>query len=120
MATRLKVMILMLRTLEGNRFIAWYKKWLPSIKMGVIEDYSNQDKILKLLRLKSSLYPGEDDYITLEEYIRRMKEWQDEIYFFLSEKVFDMENSYFMDKFKSKGVEVLYFTDPMDEYMIGR
>lgn len=105
---------------EGNRYIAWYKKWNPSLKMGVIEDYSNQDKILKLLRFKSSLYPGEDDYITLEEYIGRMKEWQGEIYFFPGEKVSDMENSHFMDKFKSKGVEVLYFTDPVDEYMIGR
>ena len=49
-----------------------------------------------------------------------MKEWQDEIYFFPGEKVSDMENSHFMDKFKSKGVEVLYFTDPVDEYIIGR
>jgi len=103
---------------KEKKFLTWYKKFSPSLKMGVIEDGANKDKLLKLLRFKTSLYKDEDDFEGLENYVERMKDWQDEIYIFAGQDVKDLDNSQFMDKFKSKGVEVLYFTDPIDEYMI--
>jgi len=98
-------------------YITWYKKFGTSLKMGCLDDKANQGKLMKLLRFKSSLYPGENDYISLQEYVDRMPEWQTEIYFSSGEKLDDSESSHFMDKFRSKGVEVLYLTDPVDEYM---
>lgn len=103
---------------EPNKYIQWYKKFAPSLKMGVIEDDANRGKLSKLLRFHSSKTDGEDDFVSFEQYVGRMKEWQDEIYFFAGQSEEEMEASHFMDKFNEKGVEVLYFTDPIDEYMV--
>lgn len=103
---------------EPNKYIQWYKKFAPSLKMGVIEDDANRGKLSKLLRFHSSKTDGEDDFVSFEQYVGQMKEWQDEIYFFAGQSEEEMEASHFMDKFNEKGVEVLYFTDPIDEYMV--
>ena len=103
---------------EPNKYLEWYKKFAPSLKMGVIEDDANRGKLAKLLRFHSSKTDGEDDFVSFEQYVGRMKEWQDEIYFFAGQSEDEMETSHFMDKFQEKDVEVLYFTDPIDEYMI--
>jgi len=105
-------------TKKEDKYIGWYKKFNPSLKMGVIEDGSNRERIVKLLRFKTSKYHTGDSFVPLNEYVERMPEWQENIFFFAGEKELDMDNSHFMDKFKSKGVEVLYLTDPVDEYMI--
>jgi heat shock protein beta len=105
-------------TKKEDRYIGWYKKFNPSLKMGIINDSANRDRILKLLRFKTSKYHAGDDFVRLTEYIERMPEWQKDIFYFPGEKALDMDNSHFMDKFKSKDIEVLYLTDPVDEYMI--
>ena len=66
---------------EPNKYIQWYKKFAPSLKMGVIEDDANRGKLSKLLRYHSSKTDGEDDFVSLEQYVGRMKDWQDEIYY---------------------------------------
>jgi len=101
-------------------YIEWYSKFGTSIKMGCMEDSANQAKLMKLLRFKTSLHHEENDWVALKDYVERMKEWQEEIYYFPGEKVADAEASNFMDKFKRKGVEVLYFTEPVDEYMLSQ
>ena len=103
---------------EPNKYIQWYKKFAPSLKMGVIEDDANRGKLSKLLRYHSSKTDGEDDFVSLEQYVGRMKDWQDEIYYFAGQSEEEMEASHFMDKFNEKDVEVLFFTDPIDEYMV--
>jgi len=103
---------------EDSKWIKFYKKFNPSIKMGVIEDDANRNKLAKLLLFKSSKFSKEEDWISLEDYVGRMKDWQKEIFFYPGESLKEMEQSHFMDRFKEKDVEVLYFTDPMDEYMI--
>ena len=103
---------------EPNKYIQWYKKFAPSLKMGVIEDDANRGKLSKLLRYHSSKTDGEDDFVSLEQYVGRMKDWQDEIYYFAGQSEEEMESSHFMDKFNEKDVEVLFFTDPIDEYMV--
>lgn len=103
---------------KEDKYIGWYKKFSPSLKMGVIEDSANRERIMKLLRFKTSKFHGVDDYVPLNEYVERMPEWQESIFFFPGEKELDMHNSHFMDKFKSKGIEVLYLSDPVDEYMV--
>jgi len=98
-------------------YITWYKKFGTSLKMGCLDDEPNRPKLLKLLRFKSSTHHKESDWVSLQEYVERMAEWQKDIYYFAGDKIEDAESSHFMDKFKSKGVEVLYLTDPVDEYM---
>mmetsp|Transcript_43889 Transcript_43889/g.133677 ORF Transcript_43889/g.133677 Transcript_43889/m.133677 type:complete len:772 (+) Transcript_43889:472-2787(+) len=98
-------------------YLEWYKKFAPSLKMGVIEDEANRGKLAKLLRFKSSKTEGEDEYISLPEYIERMKDWQDDVYVFAGQNIDELEKSHFMEQFLEKDVEVLYLTDPVDEYM---
>jgi len=98
-------------------YISWYKKFGTSLKMGCLDDEPNRPKLLKLLRFKTSTHHKESDFVSLQEYVDRMAEWQTDIYYFAGDKIEDAEANHFMDKFKSKGVEVLYLTDPVDEYM---
>merc|ERR1712176_852046 len=99
-------------------YIEWYKKFGLSLKMGCIDDSANKDKLQKLLRFKSSKHEGEDDFISLQEYVDRMKDWQKEIYVFPGESVKILKESSFMDAFLDRDVEVIYLTDAIDEYFI--
>jgi len=98
-------------------YISFYKKFNPSLKMGIIEDEGNRAKIAKLLRFQTSKFDGENDFVSLEDYVERMPEWQDEIYVIAGGSLSEVKNSQFMEKFNKKGLEVLFLTDPVDEYM---
>jgi len=100
-------------------YIEWYKKFGLSIKMGCIDDSANRDKLQKLLRFKSSKTEGENEFVSLKEYVDRMKDWQKDIYVFPGESVSALKDSSFMDAFRDRDVEVLYMTDALDEYFIG-
>lgn len=84
----------------------------------VVEDDANRQKLAKLLRFKSSKFSKKDEWVTLDDYIGRMKPWQKEIYYFPGEKLKNLKSSHFMQVFNEKDIEVLYFTDPADEYMV--
>lgn len=104
-------------TPKKNKYNEWYKQFSPSLKMGAIEDEPNRGKIMKLLRFQSTKSDGE--LVTLEQYIENMKEWQNEIYYMAGDGLDKVEKSQFLEPFREKGVEVLYFVDPVDEYMAG-
>lgn len=106
------------KTPKVHPYITWYKKFGLSLKMGCIEDSANKDKLQKLLRFKSSKTDGENDFVSLQEYVDRMKEWQKEIYVFPGESIKQLEESSFMDAFNDRDVEVLFLTDAVDEYFI--
>jgi heat shock protein beta len=101
-----------------NKYNEWYSNFAPSLKMGAIEDEPNRGKIMKLLRFKSSK-TGEDGWVSFEQYLENMKEWQKEIYYVAGQDQASVEKSQFLESFTQKDVEVLYFTDPIDEYMAG-
>lgn len=98
-------------------YIEWYKKFQPSIKMGVIEDESNRKRLSKLIRFKTS--QSGEDWVSFEDYVANMKDWQKSIYFISGTNQEELEKSPFMEKFNKKDIEVIYFTEPADEYMIG-
>lgn len=100
-------------------YITWYKKFGLSLKMGCIDDSANKDKLLKLLRFKSSKTDGENGYVSFQEYVDRMKDWQKEIYVFPGETMKSLKESEFMDAFLERDVEVIYLTEAIDEYFIG-
>ncbi|KAI9921782.1 hypothetical protein PsorP6_002066 [Peronosclerospora sorghi] len=102
---------------EGN--VSYKKFWDvfgKNIKFGVIDDAANRSKLVKLLRFVSSNSNG--DWISLEQYVDRMKDWQNSIYYIAAESVEACEMSPFMEKMHDKGLEVLYFVDALDEYMV--
>ena len=86
------------------------------LKLGVHEDRRNREKLVKLLRFYSSNSP--DTYITLDKYIETMKDGQNNIYYITGHNKQALAISPFIEKLKQDGYNVLYFIDPIDEYMV--
>jgi heat shock protein beta len=101
---------------KPDEYITWYENFGPSLKMGIIEDDANRKKISKLIRFKTSKSDGE--YTSFDKYIEGMKEWQSDIFFIAGIDEAELKKSPFMEKFFEKDVEGIYFTEPVDEYMV--
>jgi heat shock protein beta len=101
---------------EEDPFIKFWEMYGKNIKLGIIEDSSNRSKLQKLLRYKTN--KSGDKWISLEDYVENMPEWQKSIYFISGESIKDVENSPFLEKLKKKDLEVLYLVDPIDEYTV--
>lgn len=100
---------------DNANYIELWEQFGKSLKIGVIEDSANRNKLARLLRYKTSLSDGK--WTSLENYEKRMKEWQKQIYYISGDSVEKLETSMFLDAFKRRGVEVLFFTEPIDEYV---
>ena len=100
---------------DEEKFLEFYKQFGALIKEGVYNDFENKDKLLDLLYFETSHDPTKPT--TLEDYVSRMKEDQTDIYYLAGESRQAVEGSPHLEAFKSKGYEVLYFVDPVDEFM---
>uniref|UniRef100_A0A672RUF4 Endoplasmin-like n=1 Tax=Sinocyclocheilus grahami TaxID=75366 RepID=A0A672RUF4_SINGR len=94
----------------------FWKEFGTNIKLGVIEDHSNRTRLAKLLRFQTS--HSDTTLSSLEQYVERMKEKQDKIYFMAGTSRTEAESSPFVEKLLKKGYEVVYLTEPVDEYCI--
>ncbi|XP_036419665.1 endoplasmin [Colossoma macropomum] len=94
----------------------FWKEFGTNIKLGVIEDHSNRTRLAKLLRFQTS--HSESGLASLEQYVERMKEKQDKIYFMAGTSRKEAESSPFVETLLKKGYEVIYLTEPVDEYCI--
>uniref|UniRef100_A0A4W4GY56 Endoplasmin n=1 Tax=Electrophorus electricus TaxID=8005 RepID=A0A4W4GY56_ELEEL len=94
----------------------FWKEFGTNIKLGVIEDHSNRTRLAKLLRFQTS--HSETELASLEQYVERMKEKQDKIYFMAGTSRKEAESSPFVEALLKKGYEVVYLTEPVDEYCI--
>lgn len=101
---------------KEHPYLDWYRKFQPSIKMGVVEDDANRKRLAKLIRFKTSKSDGK--WISFDKYVENMKDWQDQIFYISGTELTELEKSPFMEKFNAKDVEVIYFTEPADDYMI--
>jgi len=102
---------------KNEKYLQFWKEFGKNIKLGVIEDSSNKSRLAKLL-LFHSTHTGREEYTSLEAYIGRMKETQKDIYYIAGESFDAVEKSNFLEKFKVKGLEVLFLVDPIDEYVM--
>jgi molecular chaperone HtpG len=97
-----------------DKYKIFYEQFSKNIKLGINEDETNRSKLAKLLRYNSS--KSVDKYISLDEYISRMSDTQQNIYYIIGESKEMVKNSPFLEKLNKKGYEVLYMHDPIDEY----
>lgn len=83
------------------------------LKEGIHEDFDNRDRLLELTRFKSS---AADGWTSLKDYVERMKEGQDAIYYISADDAEQAARSPQLEGFRAKGIEVLFMTDPVDEF----
>ena len=102
---------------DAKKFQEFYTKFSRFFKEGVATDHANRDAIAKLLRFESSLTePGE--VVGLGDYVKRMKEDQKAIYYQVAPSRAAIEGGPYLEAFKSKGYEVLFLYESIDEYVV--
>lgn len=102
---------------DPEKWQTFYKKFERFFKEGVATDYANKETLAKLLRFESSM-SDEGKMTSLPEYVTRMKDGQEKIYFIIGANRGQIEASPYLEAFTKRGLEVIYFTDPVDEYVV--
>ena len=93
-----------------------YEQFSKNLKLGIHEDTQNRKKLSELLRYHTSA--SGDEQCSLKDYIGRMKENQKHIYYITGESKDQVANSAFVERVKKRGFEVVYMTEPIDEYVV--
>ncbi|MES2561740.1 MAG: molecular chaperone HtpG [Pseudomonadota bacterium] len=105
---------------ENNKekYATFWKEFGRVMKEGLGEDHSNRERIAKLARFASTAKDTEEQDVSLTDYIARMKEGQDKIYYVAAETFAAAKNSPHLEIFRKKGIEVLLLSDRVDEWAV--
>ncbi|AIC13144.1 molecular chaperone HtpG [Xylella fastidiosa subsp. morus] len=96
----------------------FWKNFGQVLKEGPAEDYSNREKVASLLRFASTYDTSGDPSVALTDYIARMKEGQDKLYYLTGESYAQIKDSPYLEVFRKKGIEVLLLVDRIDEWLM--
>ena len=100
---------------DSENYVKFWEAFGPVLKEGIHEDFANRDKILEVSRFQTS---HSEKLTSLKDYVSRMKKGQDTIYYLSGEDKEKLSQSPHLEGFRAKGVEVLYMTDPVDEFWL--
>lgn len=103
---------------KKEKYRTFWTQFGQVLKEGIGEDQTNQERILKLLRFASTHTDSAEQTVSLADYVSRMKEGQDKIYYVTGETFNAAKNSPHLEIFRKKGVEVLLLSDRVDEWML--
>ncbi len=108
--------------LAGRRddYIKFYKEFGRILKEGVATDYDNRQRLAKLLLFNSSSSKDREELITLNEYMDRMQDGQEAIYYLVGSDRSVLDVSPHLEMFRKKNVEVLYLYDPVDDFVLSQ
>ncbi|RID50919.1 hypothetical protein BRARA_H01617 [Brassica rapa] len=101
---------------KKGQYTKFWKDFGKSIKLGIIEDASNRNRLAKLLRFETTKSDGK--LTSLDQYIKRMKKGQKDVFYIIGSSKQQLEKSPFLERLIKKGYEVIFFTDPVDEYLM--
>ena len=104
---------------DADKYQEFWDQFGLVIKEGPVEDFANRESIAKLLRFTTTQSESEKQSISLADYVSRMKEGQDKIYYVTASSFNAAKNSPHLEIFKKKGIEVLLLSDRIDEWLIG-
>ncbi|KAJ4899596.1 Endoplasmin-like protein [Raphanus sativus] len=101
---------------KKGQYTKFWNEFGKSIKLGIIEDASNRNRLAKLLRFETTKSDGK--LTSLDQYIKRMKKAQKDVFYITGSSKEQLEKSPFLERLIKKGYEVIFFTDPVDEYLM--
>jgi len=101
---------------DKENYKKFYEQFSKNLKLGIHEDSANRKKLSELLRYCTST--SGDDMSSLKDYVSRMKENQKDIYYITGESKESVAQSSFVEQVKKRGFEVIYMTEPIDEYCV--
>merc|ERR1719481_1258831 len=104
----------MIKKISDDKYADFWKEYSTNVKLGVIEDTANRTRLAKLLRFTSS----NGKLTSLAEYVERMKDKQESIFYIAGGSKEEVEKSPFVERLLKKGYEVLFLTEAVDEYAI--
>jgi molecular chaperone HtpG len=105
---------------EPEKYKTVWKEFGAVLKEGLAEDRANREKILPLLRFASTREEGSEPSVSLKQYVERMKEGQERIYYVISDSVESARASPYIEQLKERGIEVLLLGDRIDEWVMGQ
>jgi len=103
---------------EPDKYATFWKEFGAVLKEGIVEDFGNRDDIARLLRFSTTRSAGEEADVTLADYVGRMKEGQDAIYYLVAPTLAAAASSPHLEAFRAKGIEVLLLADAVDHWLV--
>ncbi|GAA3494764.1 molecular chaperone HtpG [Streptomyces prasinosporus] len=101
---------------DAERYATFWREFGTVLKEGLVTDSDNRDALLAVASFATT--HGDEETVTLKQYVERMRDGQDDIYYITGESRESIDNSPHMEAFRERGIEVLLLTDPVDEVWV--